>query len=129
MTKHALEEARSGQGPFLVEAYTYRMGAHTTSDDPTKYRVSAEVEVWKLRDPIARLKAWLAHEGKADAAFFDQVEVEADELAAHVRQGTRRHADPEPSSMFDHVYVEPHPHVAAQREEFVQYQSSFEGAH
>ncbi len=105
------------------------MGAHTTSDDPTKYRVSAEVEVWKLRDPIARLKAWLAHEGKADAAFFDQVEKEADELAAHVRQGTLAMPDPEPASMFEHVYVEPHPHVAAQREEFVQYQASFEGAH
>nr|WP_246061494.1 pyruvate dehydrogenase (acetyl-transferring) E1 component subunit alpha [Lapillicoccus jejuensis] len=129
VTKHALEEARSGQGPFLVEAYTYRMGAHTTSDDPTKYRVSAEVEVWKLRDPIARLKAWLAHEGKADAAFFDQVEAEGDELAAHVRQGTLAMPDPEGASMFEHVYVEPHPHVAAQREEFVRYQASFEGAH
>ncbi len=129
VTKHALEEARSGQGPFLVEAWTYRMGAHTTSDDPTKYRVSAEVEVWKLRDPVERLKAYLAHEGKADHDFFDEVDAEADALAVHVREGCLTMADPTPESMFDHVYVEDHPLVSAEREEFLAYQSSFEGSH
>ncbi len=59
VTKAALDAARTGQGPTFIEAYTYRMGAHTTSDDPTKYRVSAEVEVWKHRDPIERFKRWL----------------------------------------------------------------------
>jgi pyruvate dehydrogenase E1 component alpha subunit len=127
VTKHALEEARSGQGPFLVEAWTYRMGAHTTSDDPTKYRVSAEVEVWKLRDPIERLKAYLAHEGKADHDFFAEVDREADELAAHVREGCLTMADPTPESMFDHVYVEQHPLVEEERREFVAYQASFAG--
>ena len=73
------------------------MGAHTTSDDPTKYRVSAEVEVWKLRDPIERLKAYLAHEGKADHDFFDDVDREADELAAHVREGCLTMPDPTPA--------------------------------
>jgi pyruvate dehydrogenase E1 component alpha subunit len=127
VTKHALEEARSGQGPFLVEAWTYRMGAHTTSDDPTKYRVSAEVEVWKLRDPIERLKAYLAHEGKADHDFFDEVDREADELAAHVREGCLTMLDPTPESMFDNVYVESHPRIEEERREFAAYQSSFEG--
>ena len=127
VTKHALEEARSGQGPFLVEAWTYRMGAHTTSDDPTKYRVSAEVEVWKLRDPIERLKAYLAHEGKADHDFFDDVDREADELAAHVREGCLTMADPTPESMFDNVYVEQHPLVEEERREFAAYQASFAG--
>jgi pyruvate dehydrogenase E1 component alpha subunit len=103
------------------------MGAHTTSDDPTKYRVSAEVEVWKLRDPIERLKAYLAHEGKADSQFFDEVEREADELAAHVRVGCLTMPDPTPESMFDHVYVEDHPLVDAEREEFAAYQASFAG--
>ncbi|MEO8828259.1 pyruvate dehydrogenase (acetyl-transferring) E1 component subunit alpha [Lapillicoccus sp.] len=129
VTKHALEEARSGQGPFLVEAWTYRMGAHTTSDDPTKYRVSAEVEVWKLRDPIERLKAYLAHEGKADQAFFDQITTEADALAADVREGCLSMPDPTGEAMFDHVYVEDHPLVAAERAEFLAYQASFAGAH
>jgi 2-oxoisovalerate dehydrogenase E1 component alpha subunit len=127
VTKHALEEARSGQGPFLVEAWTYRMGAHTTSDDPTKYRVSAEVEVWKLRDPIERLKAYLVHEGKADHDFFDDVDREADELAAHVREGCLTMADPTPESMFDNVYVEQHPLVEEERREFAAYQASFAG--
>ena len=129
VTKHALEEARSGQGPTLIEAWTYRMGAHTTSDDPTKYRVSADVEVWKLRDPIMRLKAYLAHEGKADSAFFAAVEAEADELAVHVREGTLSMPDPTGESMFDHVYVEHHPLLAAEREQFVAYQASFDGGH
>ncbi len=129
VTKHALEEARSGQGPFLVEAWTYRMGAHTTSDDPTKYRVSAEVEVWKLRDPVERVKAYLAHEGKADAAFFEQVEAEAEELAVRVREGCLSMPDPAPESMFDHIYVEEHPLVEAERRQFVAYQASFDGSH
>jgi pyruvate dehydrogenase E1 component alpha subunit len=127
VTKHALEEARSGQGPFLVEAWTYRMGAHTTSDDPTKYRVSAEVEVWKLRDPIERLKAYLAHEGKADRDFLDEVDREADELAAHVREGCLTMQDPTAESMFDHIYVEEHPLVEEERREFAAYQASFAG--
>jgi len=129
VTKHALEEARSGQGPFLVEAWTYRMGAHTTSDDPTKYRVSAEVEVWKLRDPIERVKAYLAQQGKADAAFFEQVEAEADALAVTVREGCLSMPDPTPESMFDHIYVEEHPLVEAERAQFTAYQASFEGGH
>ncbi|WP_414695851.1 pyruvate dehydrogenase (acetyl-transferring) E1 component subunit alpha, partial [Pedococcus sp.] len=87
VTQQALNAARSGNGPTFIEAYTYRMGAHTTSDDPTKYRVSAEVEVWKHRDPIERLKSYLVHEKKADQDFFDAVDREADELAATVREG------------------------------------------
>ncbi|MDQ2783233.1 MAG: pyruvate dehydrogenase (acetyl-transferring) E1 component subunit alpha, partial [Actinomycetota bacterium] len=96
---------------------------------PTKYRVSAEVEVWKLRDPIERLKAYLAHEGKADQAFFDQITTEADALAADVREGCLSMPDPTGEAMFDHVYVEDHPLVAAERAEFLAYQASFAGAH
>ncbi len=129
VTRAALDSARSGQGPTFIEAFTYRMGAHTTSDDPTKYRVSAEVEVWKHRDPIERFKAWLAHEGKADHEFFAAVEREADELAVHVREGCLSMPDPVATEMFDHVYVESHPLVAKERAEFTAYQASFEGAH
>ena len=129
VTKAAMDAARSGQGPMLIEAYTYRMGAHTTSDDPTKYRVSAEVEVWKLRDPIARLKAYLTSSGKADNAFFEAVEVEADALAITVREGCLSMPDPEPMSMFDNVYVDEHPLVEAERAGFAAYTASFEGDH
>ena len=129
VTKAALNSARSGQGPMLIEAFTYRMGAHTTSDDPTKYRISAEVEVWKLRDPIARLKAYLTSSLKADPAFFDDVEVEADALAGRVRAGCLAMPDPEPMSMFDNIYVEQHPLIDAERAGFAAYSASFEGEH
>jgi pyruvate dehydrogenase E1 component alpha subunit len=127
----ALNAARSGQGPTFIEAYTYRMGAHTTSDDPTKYRVSAEVEVWKHRDPIERLKSYLVHTAMGDQAFFDAVEAEADELAAQVREGCLTMADPTGDSMFDHVYVEEHPLVEQERREFAAYHAGFatEGGH
>ena len=131
VTQQALNAARSGNGPTFIEAYTYRMGAHTTSDDPTKYRVSAEVEVWKHRDPIERLKSYLVHTQKADQDFFDAVEAEGDELAVTVREGCLNMADPTPDSMFDHIYVEEHPVVEAERKEFAAYHAGFttEGGH
>jgi len=129
VTKAAMNAARGGQGPMLIEAYTYRMGAHTTSDDPTKYRISAEVEVWKLRDPIARLRAYLTTSRKADPAFFDAIEVEADELAVTIREGCLAMPDPELMSMFDNIYVEDHPLLEAERAGFAAYTASFEGEH
>ena len=126
VTRAMLEHARSGQGPALIEAYTYRMAAHTTSDDPTKYRMSAEVEVWKLRDPIARFKTWLAHEGIADGAWFAEVDDEAEELAARVRRETLAMPNPPIADMFDHVYAEPHRQVEDDRAALTAYLASFE---
>src|SRR5205085_7212220 len=80
VTQAALQRARDGQGPTLVEAYTYRMGAHTTTDDPTRYRLSDDVERWKLKDPIARVEVYLKRNGLADQDFFDAVSAEADDL-------------------------------------------------
>ncbi|HYT09665.1 MAG TPA: pyruvate dehydrogenase (acetyl-transferring) E1 component subunit alpha [Mycobacteriales bacterium] len=128
VTRAALDSARTGQGPTLVEAYTYRMGAHTTSDDPTRYRLASELEMWRLRDPIERVKAYLSRSGAADAAFFQSVEREADQLAAHVREGCLAMPDPQPLSIFDDVYVEPTSHLRRQREDFATYLDSFEGA-
>ncbi|WP_029434066.1 pyruvate dehydrogenase (acetyl-transferring) E1 component subunit alpha [Blastococcus sp. URHD0036] len=128
VTRAALAAAREGQGPTFIEAFTYRMGAHTTSDDPTRYRLADELEEWKLRDPIARLKVHLAHEGLADAAFFAEVDAEGDELAARIRSGTTSMEPPPAVSMFDAVYAEQTAPLAAQRAEFEAYQQSFEGA-
>jgi 2-oxoisovalerate dehydrogenase E1 component alpha subunit len=128
VTRAALEAARTGQGPTLIEAFTYRMGAHTTSDDPTRYRLASELEVWKLKDPIERMKAFLSRNGIADSAFFDEVEHDADELAARVRHGCISMPDPAPPSLFDNVYVEPTPHLRRQRREFEAYLDSFEEA-
>jgi 2-oxoisovalerate dehydrogenase E1 component alpha subunit len=126
VTRAALQAAREGQGPTLVEAFTYRMGAHTTSDDPTRYRVDGEIEAWKLKDPIARLKAYLARSGAADHAFFDAVDAEADALAHRLRDGCRALSDPSPLSIFDNVYAEPHPLVEQERAEMADYLASFE---
>jgi 2-oxoisovalerate dehydrogenase E1 component alpha subunit len=129
VTQAALQRAREGSGPTLVEAFTYRMGAHTTSDDPTRYRIAAEVEAWKLKDPIERLRSYLIRNAVADQDFFDGIEAESDELAKHVRAGCVDMPDPEPLSMFDNVYVDPHPHLAAQKAEFATYLASFEDGH
>ena len=96
VTKAAMDHAREGNGPTLVEAFTYRMGAHTTSDDPTRYRVAAEVEVWKQRDPIIRLRTYLEAQGMVDDAFLAELDRESDQLAAHVREGCLALPDPEP---------------------------------
>src|SRR6195952_5653920 len=126
VTRAALQAAREGQGPTFIEAFTYRMGAHTTSDDPTRYRLASELGEGKLRDPIARLKAYLSRSGTADHAFFDGVEAEADELAARIRTGTVEMPDPVGTEIFDHVFAEQTPELARQREEFVAYHAGFE---
>jgi pyruvate dehydrogenase E1 component alpha subunit len=128
VTKAALAAARDGQGPTFIEAFTYRMGAHTTSDDPTRYRLASELEEWKLRDPIARVKAYISRTGVAGPEFFDAVEAEADELAKRIRSGTTEMPDPPGTAMFDRVYAEQTPHLAAQQAQFEAYQASFEGS-
>jgi 2-oxoisovalerate dehydrogenase E1 component alpha subunit len=127
VTRAALAAAREGQGPTFIEAFTYRMGAHTSSDDPSRYRLASELEEWKLRDPIARLKAHLSRSGIADAGFFAAVDAEGDELAARLRKGTIEMPDPAGTEIFDSVYAEQTPHLAQQRAEFVEYHAGFEG--
>ncbi len=129
VTQAALRRAREGSGPTFVEAYTYRMGAHTTSDDPTKYRLTEELEHWKLKDPIARVKAYLVRNGSAGNAFFDEVDAEADKVAAELREGCLSMPDPQLTDMFDHVYVEKTPQLEQQQEQFAAYAASFEGSH
>jgi len=128
VTKAALQRARDGQGPTLVEAYTYRMGAHTTTDDPTRYRLSDDVERWKLKDPIARVKVWLDRNGLADKDFYEGVAAEADDLGHTLREGCKAMPDPAPMSMFDHVYADMPPELIAQRDGFADYLASFEEA-
>jgi len=128
VTKAALQRARDGQGPTFVEAYTYRMGAHTTTDDPTRYRLSEDLEHWKLKDPIARVKAYLTRNGLADEDFFGTVEEEAERLGEHLREGCKALPDPSPLSIFDQVYAEQTEELAAQKAGFAAYLDSFEGA-
>jgi 2-oxoisovalerate dehydrogenase E1 component alpha subunit len=128
VSRAALERAREGSGPTLIEAFTYRMGPHTTSDDPTRYRLAAELETWKLKDPIERMKAYLSRSGMADSAFFDQVEADAGELAAHIRAGCLALADPDPVTLFDHVYAGGSSLLDEEREVMTSYLASFADA-
>src|SRR3954454_7616703 len=126
VTAAALDRARSGNGPTLIEAYTYRMGAHTTSDDPTKYRLADELEHWRLKDPIERVRAYLTRGGLADESFFADVDADADALAARIRSGLLSLPDPDLVQLFDNVYEEQTPHLVDQQRWYADYSSSFE---
>jgi 2-oxoisovalerate dehydrogenase E1 component alpha subunit len=125
VTRKAMQAARDGQGPTLIEAYTYRMGAHTTTDDPTRYRLASELEAWKLKDPLERVKACLVRTGSADAAFFEEIDAEAAQIGRHIRQACLQMPDPAPLSMFDNVYAEPTALLREERDAYAAYLDSF----
>ncbi|MDX6394597.1 MAG: 2-oxoisovalerate dehydrogenase component alpha subunit [Streptosporangiaceae bacterium] len=127
VTKKAMQAAREGQGPTLIEAFTYRMGAHTTTDDPTRYRLASELEAWKLKDPIERVKAYLVRTGSADPAFFEGIEAEADQIGRHIRQACRAMPDPAPLAIFENVYAGPNSLLRSEREQYAAYLDSFTG--
>jgi pyruvate dehydrogenase E1 component alpha subunit len=126
VTADALERARSGNGPTLIEAYTYRMGAHTTSDDPTKYRLGDEVEHWRLKDPIARVKAYLSRKAAVEEAFFTDIDTEADDLAADLRAKCLALPEPRLVDFFDSAYTDQTPYLAEQQARYAAYLDSFE---
>jgi 2-oxoisovalerate dehydrogenase E1 component alpha subunit len=125
VTAEALERARSGGGPTFIEAFTYRMGAHTTSDDPTRYRSAAEEEYWRQRDPIDRLRLHLEQTGELPAAFAAELEAEAVALGERIRTTVRAWGPPPPASMFDHVYASPNAVVDSERAWFESYETTF----
>ncbi|GAA3633516.1 pyruvate dehydrogenase (acetyl-transferring) E1 component subunit alpha [Microlunatus ginsengisoli] len=128
VTSDALERARSGNGPTFIEAYTYRMGAHTTSDDPTKYRLADELEHWRLKDPIERVRAYLTRSGAADDAFFAGVDDEAAALARDLRARCLALTAPSLVEAFDHVYATKTPLLVEEQAAYADYLASFEGA-
>jgi len=120
VTKRALENAHEGGGPTLVEAFTYRMSPHTTSDDPTRYRTDAEVEVWKHRDPIERTKALLVREYKYKNSHFEEVREEAEAIALKLRDDLLSLPDPDPTFIFDNAYAAPHPLIDDGRRDMIE---------
>ncbi len=126
VTMAALDAARTGQGPVLIEAVTYRMGAHTTSDDPSRYRLAAELESWKLKDPLERLKAYLYRQQIADRSWFNELDTESDALAARLRAACHSLPDPDPLSMFEHVYAEQTEPLRQQQQGYADYLAGFE---
>jgi pyruvate dehydrogenase E1 component alpha subunit len=125
-TRLALARAYAGQGPTLIEAVTYRMGPHTTSDDPTRYRSRAEEEEWRVQDPLVRLNALLLAEGLADDRFERGVAAAEDTAAAELRRGCLALPDPEPEAMFDHVYAGSHPLLDEERRTYAAYQATLD---
>ncbi len=101
----AVDRARSGGGPTLVEALTYRVDAHTNADDATRYRDAADLEPWRAHDPLVLLETALRDRDLLDDAAVRAAEARAEEMAADLR--TRMNADPvlDPMSLFDHVYA------------------------
>jgi 2-oxoisovalerate dehydrogenase E1 component alpha subunit len=111
----AVAHARSGQGPVLVEAHTYRLDAHTNADDATRYRDSDEVDDWMRRDPITRLEAWLRHERLIDDAFVASTAARAEAFAADLRDRLSVDLDVDPMSLFANVFATPTPQLLEER--------------
>ncbi|MFG1785304.1 pyruvate dehydrogenase (acetyl-transferring) E1 component subunit alpha [Rhodococcus oryzae] len=128
VTRTAVRRAREGGGPTFIEAITYRMGPHTTSDDPTRYRTGAEIEHWRARDPIDRIRRLLLREGAMDEEFTRGVEAKAAASAEALRAGALALPDPAPLTLFDHVYSDPHPLIDEEREQFSAYLDTLEEA-
>ncbi|MCR2762115.1 pyruvate dehydrogenase (acetyl-transferring) E1 component subunit alpha [Microbacterium sp. zg.B48] len=123
----AVEHARTGGGPAFIEAVTYRMGPHTTSDDPTRYRDAHEVERWRRRDPLARVEALLRSEDEFSAEFAREVADESDRWGAEVRTACLSARTRPAIEVFDDVYAEPHAGLELQRAQFAAYLDGFAG--
>jgi pyruvate dehydrogenase E1 component alpha subunit len=106
-TREALDRARRGEGPTLIEAMTYRIGAHSTADDARRYRADPEVEAARAFDPIGRLRTWLVAAGHVDEAYVARIEEEAERFAMTVREGVIATPAPPTEWLFEWVYAEP----------------------
>jgi 2-oxoisovalerate dehydrogenase E1 component alpha subunit len=114
-TRAAVERARRGGGPTLIEAVTYRVEPHTTADDSTRYRSAEEVAAWAERDPLTRYLSLLRGLGLVGDAFLSEVEAEGEAIAARMRDALFGAQGGDPCEMFDHVYAVPTPQLRAQR--------------
>jgi TPP-dependent pyruvate/acetoin dehydrogenase alpha subunit len=115
-TAEAVQQARSGGGPRFLELVTYRLGAHSSSDDPTRYRNPKEVERWLLRDPIASGKKWMIGQDLWSEAKDKALRKKMDaEIVAAIAQAETL-PRPEADTLFDDLYAEPPWILAEQRE-------------
>ena len=125
-TRYAMEKIRAGEGPVLIEAETYRLGPHTTADDPTKYRTDADLEGPLYRDPMIRLEKHLHDNGYADDAFFAEVAESAQQIASGVREAVLNSEPADFERFFDRVYAQEHQQVEDDREFYRTYIAGFE---
>ncbi|PKW16777.1 thiamine pyrophosphate-dependent enzyme [Saccharopolyspora spinosa] len=125
VTTAVAEQIRAGGGPALIEAVTYRLGGHSTSDDPGRYRSASELDSWTARDPIARLEALLTREGWLDAQFRAEVESECDGLAEETRKVCRELPLGDLGELFGAVLTEETPLLATERRGYRDLVSSY----
>jgi 2-oxoisovalerate dehydrogenase E1 component subunit alpha len=126
-TRIALDRAHTGGGPTFIEAVTYRMGPHTTSDDPTRYRDADELAEWKAKDPISRLEKYFEAKGLFTDELKARVKAKADTVAAEFRAGCKNMKEPETMSVFDNVQIEENPVLERQRAQYAAYLATFGG--
>lgn len=112
----AIDWARAGHGPTLIEAHTYRMDAHTNADDATRYRTDDEVAAWRDKDPLERLERYLTGAGLLTDAIRAAVSEEAEALATDLRTRMSEEPKVDPLELFEHVYASPTPSLVAQRD-------------
>ncbi|MET0768009.1 MAG: thiamine pyrophosphate-dependent enzyme [Aeromicrobium sp.] len=127
-TEAALESARQGNGPTLIEAFTYRRNPHTTSDDDGRYRAHAENDHWEALDPIDRLRRHLEATGQLDDAFTASVTRQETELAERLRSGCRSLPVPAAGSPFEHTFVDIPAELRTQMDQHVAFVAAGQGA-
>jgi 2-oxoisovalerate dehydrogenase E1 component alpha subunit len=115
----AAERAREGGGPTLIEAVTYRLGPHTTSDDPTRYRTQQELDRWTARDPIPRYRSYLQSLGLLTERLQQRVAARSERLRTELRDAVVGAPDIEITEVFDTVYADITPNLAAQRQQLL----------
>lgn len=121
-TGEAVERARNGGGPTLIECVTYRVMMHTTADDPSRYRSEDEVEKWKQKCPMARFEKYLRQKGVLDDSSCGEIESAVlDQIQTAIHKAEQQMAqEPDPLEMFDHVFAALPPHLSRQKEEVAQ---------
>lgn len=118
-TQAAVARGRLGEGPSMIEAVTYRMGVHTTADDPKVYRDDAEVEAWKAKCPILRFERYLKNRKLLDDDAIERINAECEQQVLDARAKFREEAKADPREVFDYMYDEMPPELARQRDEYL----------
>lgn len=119
--RQAVARARSGEGPTLIETLTYRIDAHTTADDPTRYRDAAEVEAWRAKDPITRFQRFLTNQGMLTAEQEDRMTEEIESEINQAVSDAESVPAPAPDSFFDYMSADLTPRLQEQRADLVRY--------
>jgi len=130
--QEAIDRARSGGGPTMIENVTYRLEVHSTSDDPKRYRSDEEVQQWQKRDPLPRFQNYLAGKGLLSD---EQIQALEQEIQNEIKEALERTEEQmkklsaEPTAIFEHTYAELPPYLEAQKDTFARELAQGEETH